>query len=74
MIHVGDPEDRQQYLVTKEMPTLQLKKWAHWTINIIGNHIIISLNNKVVVDYIDKTMSPKLSSGSIGMYSEDSYV
>jgi hypothetical protein len=69
-----DPVEGQQYLVTKNIPTLQLNKWSHWIVNIIGNHIKISVDNKAVIDFIDQSMSTKLNSGSIGMYSEDAYV
>ncbi len=70
----SDPVDGQQFLVTKDNPTLQVGSWQHWTINIVGNHIQISVNGKLVIDFIDQTMSPKLSSGAIAMYSEDAYV
>jgi hypothetical protein len=70
----SNPADGQQFLVTKDTPTLQLNKWSHWTINIVGNHIKISVNGKLVIDFKDKKMSDKLSSGAIAMYSEDAYV
>ena len=65
--------DGQQFLVTKDFPTLHLNKWMHWRISAIGNHIQISVDGTKVIDYIDKTMSPKLSAGNIAMYSEDAY-
>ncbi len=70
----SDPVDGQQFLVTKDIPTLKLNKWSHWTVNIVGNHIKISVNGKLVIDFIDNTMSSTLSSGAIAMYSEDAYV
>jgi hypothetical protein len=70
----SDPVDGQQFLVTKDNPTLQLLKWNHVTIDNVGNHIKISVDGKLVVDFIDNTMSAKLSSGAIAMYSEDASV
>lgn len=69
-----DPFTGQQFLVTKQIPTLQTNTWHHWTINIIGNHIQISVDKKLVIDFVDQKMSPKLSAGNIAMYSEDAYV
>jgi Domain of Unknown Function (DUF1080) len=66
--------DGQQFLVTQDFPTLHLNKWMHWKISAIGNHIQISVDGNKVIDFIDKTMSPKLSAGNIAMYSEDAYV
>ena len=63
----------QQHLVTKEIPSLHLNTWQHWLINVNGNHIQISVDGQMVIDYIDKKMSPKLSSGAIAMYAEDAY-
>jgi hypothetical protein len=68
-----DSVDGQQFLVTKDFPTLHLNKWSHWKISAIGNHIQIFVDGTKVIDYIDKTMSPKLSAGNIAMYSEDAY-
>jgi hypothetical protein len=64
----------QQPLVTKKIPSLKLNTWQHWLINLNGNHIQISVDNQMIIDYIDEKMSPKLSSGAIAMYSEDAYV
>jgi hypothetical protein len=64
----------QQFLVTKDLPLLKTNKWQHWKIEAIDNHIKVWVNNKLVIDYIDKTMSPKLASGNIAMYSEDAHV
>lgn len=64
----------QQFLVTKDLPLLQLNKWQHWKIQAIDNHIKIWVNNKLVIDFVDKGMSSKLSSGNIAMYSEDAHV
>lgn len=64
----------QQFLVTKDLPLLKLNKWQHWKIQAIDNHIKIWVDNKLVIDHIDKTMSSKLASGNIAMYSEDALV
>ena len=40
----------------------------------VGNHIKVFWNGNLDIDYIDRTMSPKLASGTIAMYSEDAYV
>ncbi len=40
----------------------------------VGNHIKVYWNGNLIIDYIDKTMSPKLASEKIAMYSEDAYV
>jgi hypothetical protein len=64
----------QHFLVTKDFPKLQLNKWMHWKVSAIGNHIQIWVDGTKVIDYIDKTMSPKLSAGNIAMYAEDAYV
>lgn len=37
----------------------------------MGNHITISVDGNKVVDYIDQTMSPELSSGAVVMHTED---
>ena len=69
----SDPVGGQRFLVTKETPKLNLNQWAHWKIDVVGNHIMISVNGIKVIDYTDNTMSPKLGSGAIAMYSEDAY-
>jgi len=66
--------DGQKYLVTKDSPNLHLNKWSHWKVSAIGNHIQVWVDGTKVIDYIDKTMSPKLAAGNIAMYSEDAYV
>jgi hypothetical protein len=69
-----NPVDGQQFLVTKHNPILPLNSWSHWTIDVNGNHIKMFVDGKLVIDYKDKKMTPKLSSGNIAMYSEDAYV
>jgi len=69
-----DPGQGQQFLVTAPSPTLNIGAWSHWKITAIGNHITISVDGKKVVDYIDQTMSPQLSSGAVVMYNEDAHV
>jgi hypothetical protein len=69
-----DPVQGQQFLVTASSPTLNIGAWSHWNITAIGNHITISVDGNKVVDYIDQTMSPELSSGAVVMYTEDANV
>ncbi len=69
-----DPVDGQQFLVTEDNPKLILNSWSNWHISAIGNHIQIFADGKLLIDYVDKSMSPKLSKGNIGMYSEDAFV
>ena len=69
-----DPVDGQKFLVTKSTPTLKFDTWNKVKVDMIGNHIKVYWNGNLVIDYVDKTMSPKLASGNIAMYSEDAYV
>ena len=61
-------------MVTASSPTLKIGAWSYWKITAIGNHITISVDGNKVVDYIDQTMSPQLSSGAVVMYNEDAHV
>jgi hypothetical protein len=69
-----DPAEGQQFLVTRDSPTLKIDSWSNWRITAIGNHITITVDGNKVIDYIDQTMSPQLSSGAVAMYDEDAYV
>ncbi|WP_458747491.1 family 16 glycoside hydrolase [Candidatus Nitrosocosmicus sp. T] len=69
-----NPVDGQKFLVTKSSPTLKINTWNNVKIDMIGNNIKVYWNGNLVIDYIDTTMSPKLASGAIAMYSEDAYV
>ncbi len=69
-----DPVDGQKFLVTEDVPTLKLNKWQHWKIEAVNNHIKVWVDNKLIVDFIDKSMSSKLFAGNIAMYAEDAYV
>lgn len=40
----------------------------------IGNNINVFWNGNLVIDYVDRAMSPKFASGKIALYSEDAYV
>lgn len=64
----------QQFLFTKDYPTLQLDKWTHWKIIMNGNHIQIFADGTQVVNYTDDDMNPQISAGAIAMYTEDAYV
>jgi hypothetical protein len=70
----ADPVDGQKFLVTKSTPSLKMNTWNNVKVDMIGNNIKIYWNGNLVIDYIDKSMSPKLASGSVAMYSEDAYV
>lgn len=67
-------EGDQVYLVTKSSPKLKMNTWNKAQVFMVGNHIKVNWNGDVVIDYVDKTMSSKLASGSVGMYTEDAYV
>jgi hypothetical protein len=69
-----NPVDGQKFLVTKSTPKLTMNTWNKVTVDMVGNHIKVYWNGNLVIDYIDRTMSPKLASGSVAMYSEDAYV
>jgi hypothetical protein len=69
-----NPVDGQKFLVTKSTPKLTLNTWDKINVAMTGNHIKVFVNNNLVIDYRDTTMSPKLKSGSVAMYSEDAYV
>ncbi|TVP39466.1 family 16 glycoside hydrolase [Candidatus Nitrosocosmicus arcticus] len=69
-----NPVDGQKFLVTKSTPTLKMNTWNKITVDMVGNQIKVYFNGNLVINYIDKTMSPKLASGSLAMYSEDAYV
>jgi hypothetical protein len=70
-----DPIDGDQvYLVTKTFPTLKMNTWNKVQVDMIGNNIKVYWNGNLVINYTDKTMSSKLASGKIAMYSEDAYV
>lgn len=64
----------QIFLLTKEQPLLKINDWSTWEISVIGNHIIISIDGKVVMDFKDPNMSKNLTNGSIGLYTEDAAV
>jgi glucose/arabinose dehydrogenase len=64
----------QIFLLTKEQPILKIDDWSTWEISMIGNHIIISIDGKVVMDLKDPSMSKNLTNGSIGLYTEDAAV
>jgi hypothetical protein len=70
----SNPVDGQQFLVTAVSPSLKIGSWSSWKITSVGNHIAITVDGNKVIDYIDNTMSSKLSSGSIVLYDEDASV
>ncbi len=69
-----DPVDGQKFLVTKSSPALKFDTWNKVRVDMVGNNIKVYWNNELVINYKDTTMSQKLASGSIAMYSEDAYV
>jgi len=64
----------QVYLYDPDTPKLTLNTWSRWQITAVGNHITVWLNGIKYVDFVDKTMSAQLASGSVGMYCEDALV
>jgi len=69
-----NPVDGQQFLETKSTPKMELNTWNDVKVDMIGNHIKVYINGNLEIDYIDKTMSPDMASGSVVMYTEDAYV
>ena len=70
-----------------EPMVFKLNEWQHYSIQAIGNHITVSVDGQVLVDYFDDgtsvvpasapltpPMSGQLSHGSIAMYAEDAAV
>jgi hypothetical protein len=66
----SDPLDGQKYLKTKSSPILKLNTSQHLKVAAIGNHFKVLVDNKLVVDFIDKGMSSQVAGGNIIMYSE----
>jgi Domain of Unknown Function (DUF1080) len=66
-----DTREGQIFLFTSDKPKLHFGKWSRWHILVTGNHIVVTVDNKKAIDYIDPNMSNKLSFGRIGLYSED---
>jgi hypothetical protein len=66
-----DTKEGQIFLFTSSKQKLHFGKWSRWDILVTGNHIVITVDNKKAIDYIDPNMSNKLSFGRIGLYSED---
>lgn len=64
----------QYFLYTADSPKLTLGKWSHWTIKVVGNRIVISVDGVQVVDFTDQNALPVLRSGAVGLYTEDAYV
>jgi len=67
-----DTKEGQIFLFTSDKQKLHFGKWSRWDILVTGNHIVITIDNHKAINYIDPTMSNKLSIGKIGLYSEDS--
>ena len=53
---------------------MALGTWNNIKVDMVDNHIKVYINGNLEIDYIDREMSPEMSSGSIAMYSEDAYV
>jgi hypothetical protein len=66
-----DTREGQIFLFTSDKQKLHFGKWSRWDILVTGNHIVVTVDNKKAVDYIDPNMSNELSFGRIGLYSED---
>jgi hypothetical protein len=66
-----DTREGQIFLFTSDKQKLHFGKWSRWDILVTGNHIVVTVDNKKAIDYIDPNMSNELSFGKIGLYSED---
>ncbi|HET7148806.1 MAG TPA: DUF1080 domain-containing protein [Candidatus Nitrosopolaris sp.] len=66
-----DTREGQIFLFTSNKQKLHFGNWSRWDILVIGNHIVVTVDNKKAIDYIDPNMSNELSFGRIGLYSED---
>ncbi len=64
----SDPVDGQKYLITKSSPILKLNTSQHLKVAAIGNHFKVWVDNKLVVDFIDKGISSQLAGGKNAMY------
>jgi Domain of Unknown Function (DUF1080). len=69
-----NPIDGQITLFTAPMPTIKIGEWSQWAINMTGEHIVISVDGNVVIDYTDKSQSKELTKGRFAMYNEDAEV
>lgn len=69
-----DPTDGQIILYTGPLPTVKIREWSQWTIEMIEDHIKISIDGNKIIDLRDSAMSSRLSNGRIGMYTEDAKV
>jgi hypothetical protein len=45
-----------------------------WEISVIGDRIMISINGTTIMNFLFRSMSERLSRGSIGLYTEDAEV
>lgn len=67
--------EKQVFLKTATSPKLQIGAWNHVKISSIGKHTTIWIGGSKVVDMDDPSYnSAKMSSGFIGLYTEDASV
>ena len=67
--------EKQVFLKTATSPKLQIGAWNHIKISSIGKHTTIWIGGSKVVDMDDPSYnSAKMSSGFIGLYTEDASV
>ena len=69
-----DPVEGQNILFTGPEPRLKIGEWSKWTVEVVNNHIVISVDGNRVIDFTDDDMSKALSKGQVAMYSEDAKV
>lgn len=67
----GQNPTGQQIIMTSSTPTSALGEWAHWDVEVRGNHVVISADGVTVFDF-DNTSS--FDTGTIGLYTEDAEV
>jgi hypothetical protein len=68
-------DSAQIYLLDGDTPKLKMGQWAKVRISMVGTHIRVWVNGTNIADFYDKIPnSPRMSSGVMGLYNEDSSV
>lgn len=68
-------DSAQIYLLDGYTPKLKMVQWTKVRISMVGTHIRVWVNGANIADFYDKIPnSPRMSSGAMGLYNEDSSV
>ena len=68
-------DSAQIYLLDGDTPKLKMGQWSKVRISMVGIHIRVWVNGANIADFYDKIPnSPRMSSGAMGLYNEDSSV